>query len=140
MSVGLGRYHAGLHGLARSYQDARVALSLGRRIHGHSNVHCLDELGLAAFVGVADEQTKIELATHLLSPLSHAPELLEPLEVFFARNCLPSVTARQLSMHRNTLSHRLDNITPLTGLDPRRFDAAVQIRLAPLLREFGKST
>jgi carbohydrate diacid regulator len=136
MSIGLGRYHPGLHGLARSYQDARVALSLGKRFHSQNNVHCLDELGVAAFVGVADEQTKIELATHLLSPLSHAPELLETLEVFFARNCLPSPAANQLSIHRNTLSHRLDKITALTGLDPRLFDNAIQIRLALLLREF----
>ncbi len=133
MSIGLGRYHPGLHGLARSYRDARIALSLGQRFHGQNNVHCLDELGVAAFVGVADDQTKTELAAHLLSPLSDAPELLETLEAFFAQNCLPSPAAKQLSIHRNTLSHRLDKITALTGLNPRQFDDAVQIRLALLL-------
>ncbi len=89
---------------------------------------------MAAFVGVPDEQTKLDLSTYLLSPLSHAPELLQTLTVFFAQNCCPSATAKQLSVHRNTLSHRLDKITALTGLDPRRFDDGVQIRLALLLR------
>lgn len=135
VSIGLGRYHPGVQGPMRSYQDARAALSLGQRFHGRNHVHCLDGLGMAAFVGVADEQTKIELSTHLLSPLSHTPELLETLTVFFARNCLPSATANHLSIHRNTLSHRLDKIAALTGLDPRQFDDAVQIRLALLLRE-----
>jgi carbohydrate diacid regulator len=120
--------------LARSYQDARAALSLGRRFHGQNGVHCLDSLGIAAFVGVSDERTKIDLATYLLSPLDHEAELLSTLDHFFAEDCCPSATAARLSIHRNTLGYRLDKITSLTGLDPRRFDAAVQIRLALLLR------
>ena len=134
ISVGIGCYHPGIRGLARSYQDARAALSLGRRFHGQNQVHCLDGLGVAAFVGVSDESTKIDLATHLLSPLDHSEELLETLNIFFAENCCPSSTANRLSIHRNTLSYRLDKATSLTGLDPRRFDDAVQIRLALLLR------
>jgi len=134
ISVGIGRYHAGLHGLPRSYGDARAALSLGRRFRGQNQVHCLDGLGIAAFVGVSDERTKVELATYLLSPLDHDPDLLATLNTFFVHNCCPSRTAGALSIHRNTLAYRLDKITSLTGLDPRRFDEAVQIRLALALR------
>jgi carbohydrate diacid regulator len=140
MTVGIGRYHPGVCGLARSYQDARAALSLGSRFHGQNGVHCLDSLGIAAFVGVSDERTKIDLATYLLSPLDHEPELLETLNVFFAADCSPSQTAARVSIHRNTLSYRFDKITSLTGLDPRRFDDAVQIRLALLLRSLRGSS
>ncbi len=139
ISVGIGRYHPGVTGLSRSYQDARAALSLGRHFHGQNQVHCLDGLGVAAFVGVSDERTKVDLATYLLSPLDHEPELLETLEVFFKENCLPSASAQRLLIHRNTLGYRLDKITSLTGLDPRRFDDAVQIRLALLLRSLSAS-
>lgn len=135
ISIGIGRYHPGIRGLARSYQDARVALSLGCRFHDRNQVHCLDRLGIAAFIGVADEQTKIELATYLLSPLDHEPELLATLDAFFASDLSPSSTASRLSIHRNTLSYRVDKITSLTGINPRRFDDAVQIRLALLLRK-----
>ena len=134
LSIGIGRYHPGLQGLARSYQDARAALRLGRRFRGQNQVYCVDSLGVAAFVGVPDERTKIELSTYLLSPLNNNPELLQTLSTFFDQNCCPSATASRLSVHRNTLSHRLDKITALTGLDPRQFDDAVQIRLALLLR------
>ena len=137
ISIGIGRYHPGIRLLAQSYQDARAALSLGCRFHGRNQVHCLDQLGIAAFIGIADEQTKIELATYLLSPLNHEPELLKTLDAFFTEDCCPSSTANRLSIHRNTLSYRLDKITSLTGLDPRRFDDAVQIRLALLLRRLG---
>lgn len=134
ISIGIGRHHPGIQGLAKSYQDARAALSLGRRLQGPNQVYCLDKLGIAAFVGISDESTKIELAKHLLSPLDQEPDLLETLNVFFLENCCPSTTAKYLSIHRNTLSYRLDKITSLTGLDPRQFDDAMQIRLALLLR------
>lgn len=140
ISIGIGRHHPGLDGLARSYQDARVALSLGRRLYAPNGVHCLDRLGIAAFVGVSDERTKIDLARYLLSPLDHEPELLATLDAFFANNCCPSATSRQLSIHRNTLSYRLDKIASLAGLDPRCFDEAVQIRLALVLRSIAGDT
>lgn len=135
ISVGIGRYHPGIYGLSRSYQDAQVALRLGRQFNGKNQVYCLDGLGIAAFACVADEQTKVELATHLLSPLDNEPDLIETLMSFFSLGCVPSATAKHLSIHRNTLSYRLEKITSLTGLDPRCFDDAVQIRLALLLQD-----
>ncbi len=134
LTIGIGRYHPGVRGLARSYQDARTALSLGLQFEGSNRVHCLDQLGIASFVGVSDERTKIDLSAHLLSPLDHAPELIETLETFFEKNCCPSSTATKLEIHRNTLRYRLDKIASLTGLDPRVFDHAVQIRLALAVR------
>ncbi len=137
ISLGIGRYHRGIQGLGRSYQDARAALTIGRHFQGHNRVHCLDGLGIAAFVGVSDERTKVDLAMHLLSPLDHEEEMLETLKAFFDNNCSPSATAEALSVHRNTLAYRLEKIASLTGLDPRRFDDAVQIRLALVLRSLG---
>jgi carbohydrate diacid regulator len=137
LSVGIGRHHPGIQGLARSYQDARAALSLGHHFSGQNQVYCLDDLGVAAFVGIADEATKIDLAKHLLSPLDQEPELIDTLRVFFEENCYPSSTASRLSIHRNTLSYRLDKIASLTGLNPRQFDNAIQIRLALLLRSLS---
>ena len=134
ISLGIGRYHPGVRGLERSYQDARAALKLGRHFHGANQVHCLDSLGIAAFIGLADERTKVELAQRLLGPLDHEPELIETVQEFFAAERSPSITAQRLCVHRNTLTYRLEKISSLTGLDPRRFDDAVQIRLALLVR------
>ena len=133
--LGIGRYHPGMRGLARSYQDASAALSLGRRFAPPaSQVHCLDDLGVAAFMGVPDERTKIDLASQLLSPLDGEPELLDTIRALFEESFCVQTTASRLSIHRNTLTYRLDKITLLIGLDPRHFDDAVQIRLALVLR------
>jgi carbohydrate diacid regulator len=135
-TIGIGRHHPGISGLALSYQDARAALKLGSRFRGVNRIHCLDELGITAFVGISDERTKIDLATHVLRPLDNAPELIETLVSFFENNCSPSETARALELHRNTLTYRLNKIASLTGLDARNFSSAVQIQLALLLRSF----
>lgn len=137
VNIGIGRYHPGLLGLERSYQDARAALSLGKRYGGSNQVYCLDSLGIAAFVGVADEGTKIDLAHYLLSPLDHEPMLMRTLTAFLAHDLSPLPASRELSIHRNTLAYRLDKITSLVGLDPRRFDDAVQLRLSLVLRSLG---
>lgn len=134
ITIGVGRHHPGLGGLARSYQDAGAALRLGKRFCGENQVHCLDSLGVAAFVGVADEATKVDLATYLLSPLDEEPELLETLSTYFANDLSPCQTASDLSIHRNTLTYRFNKIASLIGLDPRRFDDAIQIRLSLVLR------
>jgi carbohydrate diacid regulator len=132
--IAIGRYHPGIKGLARSYEDARAALSLGSRLQKFDCVHCLAELGIAAFVGIADETTKVELAKYLLSPLDYEPDLLATINTFFTENCCFSATAKRLYIHRNTLNYRLEKIASLTGLDPRNFDDAVQIRISLLLR------
>ncbi|WP_027482169.1 PucR family transcriptional regulator [Deinococcus pimensis] len=134
VQIALGRYHRGMDGLARSYQDARAALKIGRRFLGANHVHSLDGLGVAAFVGVPDEKTKIDLARYLLSPLDTEPELTTTLSLYFEEDGQPTRAAARLGVHRNTLTYRLEKIALLTGLDPRRFDQAVQLRLALLLR------
>jgi carbohydrate diacid regulator len=135
--IGVGRYYPGIKGLARSYKDACAALSLGSRLQKSKSVHCLSELGIAAFVSIADETTKVELAQYLLSPLDDEPDLITTIKTFFAENCCSSASAKQLYIHRNTLNYRLDKIASLTGLDPRNFDDAVQIRISLLLRSLS---
>lgn len=134
ISIGIGRYHSGPDGLSRSYNDARIALTIGNRYYGSDKVHAIDDLGLAAFVGGADEQTKLDLASFLLNPLRDEHDLLETLTTYLETGRSPSDAAQRLAIHRNTLGHRLDRITRLVGLDPRVFDDAIQLRLALLMQ------
>lgn len=128
--VGIGRCYPGPLGLSRSFAEARSVIELGRRLGRDGGVDSLDRLGIAAFVGVADERIKADAAARVLAPLRADMELHKTISVFFAENCCPSTTAQRLAIHRNTLSYRLDKIADLTGLNPRVFDEAVQLRLA----------
>ena len=140
ITIGVGRYHPRVRGLGRSYQDARAALALGRRLFGGDQVYSLDQLGAAAMVGVTDERTRLDLAQRILAPIDAEPELLETLTKFFANDCSLARTSQALAIHRNTLGYRLDKIAALTDLDPRRFDDALQLRLASLVRSLTVGT
>ena len=129
IDVAVGRYHPRLQGLHTSYEDCRLALRLGR-VTRPGSMHSLDELGLPALLAVADDGTKRSLAARLIGPLMPEPDILPTLHAFFAENCSSNVTARKLAIHRNTLSYRLDKVAVLTGLDPRRFNDAIQLRIS----------
>lgn len=134
IDVAVGRYHPGLGGLHASYEDCRLALQLGRAQRPGS-MHSLDELGVAALVAADDEGIKRSLAARLIGPLKQEAEMLPTLRAFFALNCSSLLTARRLCIHRNTLSYRLDKVAALTGLDPRNFNEAVQLRISLELTE-----
>lgn len=129
LDISVGRYHPGLAGLRASYEDCRLALELGRTRQPR-RVHCLDELGLAAFVAVSHDLTKRSLAGRVLGPLRHDPELIPTLRAFFEEECGTNGTAQRLVIHRNTLRYRLDKVLALTGLNPRSFNDAVLLRVA----------
>ncbi len=62
-------------------------------------------------------------------------ETLETVEMFFASDLNLSDTARQMFIHRNTLTYRLDKIRKETGLDLRKFTDSVIFRVLMALPE-----
>jgi carbohydrate diacid regulator len=126
--IGVGLPHNGLSGLVRSYQDARGALNSGC-VDG-DGLYCLDRAGLAGLVDGASRATRRALAARILAPLEGDRYLSATLDAYFLSDCSPGAAAERLGLHRNTLAYRLGRIAALTGLDPRRFEDAVQLRVA----------
>jgi carbohydrate diacid regulator len=127
--VCVGLPHRGLAGVVRSYQDARAAASVPGA-DGQDRVHCLDAAGLAGLLEAPSRATRRALAERILARLADDPYLAATLDAYFAADCSPGAAAEQLGLHRNTLAYRLGRVAALTGLDPRRFDDAVQLRVA----------
>jgi carbohydrate diacid regulator len=134
-SAGIGRYYPGWPALAQSFADAQFALETGAALQGAGHVFSVEELGLASFICSDNHALKSELAHRLLQPIAADPELVDTLAAFLEADLSPSPTAQSLHIHRHTLAYRLDKIALLTGLDPRHFEAAAQLRAALLLRQ-----
>ncbi len=62
-------------------------------------------------------------------------EMMETADMFLRSDLNLSDTARQMFIHRNTLTYRLDKIRKETGLDLRRFSDAVIFRVLTALPE-----
>ena len=137
LAGGVGDFCRHWQALPGSYRDAQLAARAGQAIHGSGRACTLADLGLAAFLCGDHTATSSRLAAQLLRPLAANPELLETLDVFLGANLSPSVAAEKLHIHRHTLTYRLENITRLTGLNPREFGAAAQLYAALLAHKLA---
>ena len=119
--VATGRPYPGAYGIARSYEEAREALLLARRLHLDDNVVKARHL-LMFRVLARDQAALVDLVHALLEPLTRsrggAEPLLKTLETYFATGGVATETARRLHMSVRTGTYRLAKVKTLTGTDP----------------------
>lgn len=138
VSIGYGRLGSGIRGIRQSHQEARQALTLGRRLSGPGHVTGFDDLGVYRIIYAAESIPELrafhdEVLTSLLAyDRQHGAELIRTLDAFFRANCSPKEAAELLGVHRNTVLYRLDRIGEITGMDLD--DSDVRLRLQFALR------
>jgi DNA-binding PucR family transcriptional regulator len=134
--MGVGRIRSGLDGIRQSHQDARQALTIGRRLHGAGNVTLFEKLGVYRLIYAAEQLPELRMfqdeALGLLVAYdeNHGAELIRTLEAFFTANCSPKEAASLLHVHRNTVLYRLERIAEITGLDLNASDVRLRLHLA----------
>ncbi|MFG1946745.1 PucR family transcriptional regulator [Nonomuraea sp. NPDC048826] len=123
LRVGVGRAHEGPGGVARSFDEARSVVALGRRLELEQEVLYASEL-LVLQVLLRDEAAIRELVEAVLGPLRAArggpATLLETLFAYFASGGVATATATRLHVGVRTVTYRLDRIQRLTGYDLSR--------------------
>ncbi|CAA9296773.1 MAG: Sugar diacid utilization regulator SdaR [uncultured Friedmanniella sp.] len=120
--VAAGRPYPGAYGVARSYEEAREALLLARRLHMDAAKTVQSRDLLAYRVLGRDRAALVDLVETQLLPLSlsrgGAEPLLQTLETYFATGAVATETARRLHMSVRTVTYRLARVKALTGQDP----------------------
>jgi DNA-binding PucR family transcriptional regulator len=119
--VASGRSHVGAYGIARSYEEAREALTLSERLGVDAGVvHPRDVLVYRVLA--RDQAATVDLIRDLLAPLAEArggPEvLLETLHSYFAAGAVATEAARRMHVSVRTVTYRLARVKALTGNDP----------------------
>ena len=116
-----GRPYPGAYGIARSYEEAREARLLARRLHHDDNVVQAHDL-LVYRVLARDHEALVDLVHALLEPLTRsrggAEPLLQTMETYFATGAVATEAARRLHMSVRTVTYRLTKVKKLTGHDP----------------------
>ncbi|PSK67772.1 hypothetical protein B0E53_00243 [Micromonospora sp. MH33] len=119
--VAVGRPHPGLYGIARSYEEAREALTTARRLHADTPVIDAHDL-LIYRVLLRDQAAMVDLVRAVLTPLSQArggaEPLLDTLIEYFACGEVATEAARRLHVSVRTVTYRLDRVRALSGYDP----------------------
>lgn len=145
VTIGIGEYHKGIRGLSKSFKEATQALDVGSRLLGAGDIYHIDNLGIGRLLAEIKKESQQEFMEKTIYSTKNDKEkkinefLLETLQGFFDNNLSISQTAKALFIHRNTLLYRLERVEKITGLDPKKFDDAVQLRIALKMRIYQKS-
>lgn len=143
-AVAEGLAQRSIRGLRRSYQTALLALRAGRRLEGQGafSAERMQLQTMLAAISAEDAAAFRDGALGGLPPAgSRQGDLLrQTVEAFLQSGMSLSAAAETLSVHRHTLTYRLDQVAQATGLDPRTWEGALHIHLGLLLeRLFGQN-
>lgn len=133
--IGVGRPGSGPVGIRMSYDEARDALDLARRLGLTAPVVAAADL-LVYTVLLRDRAAVVELISSLLTPLTQARggarPLLETLSAYFESGGNAAAAARALHLSVRALTYRLERIAQLTGRDPTDPEARFALQVATL--------
>ncbi|MFN8634614.1 MAG: helix-turn-helix domain-containing protein [Chloroflexota bacterium] len=123
VTIGVGRHHPGIGGLADSYREAEQALAIGRALLGGDRSVHFETLGVQRLLfQLRDNPELASFYEDLLGKLQahderQGAELVNTLEAFFECHGNHVRTAQRLHLHRNTLLYRLDRARSVLGVD-----------------------
>jgi purine catabolism regulator len=137
VTIGVGRHHPGIGGLAIAYREADQALAIGRALLGGGRCVHFEDLGVQRLLfQLRDNPELASFYDDLLGKLQahderQGADLVNTLEAFFEWNGNHVRTAQALHLHRNTLLYRLERAKQVLGveLDDAETRLALQVAL-----------
>ena len=139
VAIGISTIVENIKELAKAYQEAQVALEVGKVFETEKNIISYENLGIGRLI----YQLPTTLCEMFLQEVfkkgsleSLDRETLMTIQCFFENNLNVSETSRKLFVHRNTLVYRLEKIRKLTGLDLREFEHAITFKVALMVRKY----
>lgn len=124
VSVGIGGHVTDPAQLNRGYQEALVALKVGRKLNGPGSLLCFKDVGTYKIlfdIWERDPDEVRSLYEETVAPVDryddeNSTQLLQTLIVYLHNNENLTKTAEELFAHRHTIRYRLTKIADITGL------------------------
>jgi len=140
-SAGVSRRVVEPSQIATGYAQARKAVSVGRRVHGHGSVSHFDSLGVHRLLSLVPDTAELksfaaEVLGDLASEAAEAADLRVTLQTLLDTNLNVAETARLLHFHYNTLRYRISKLERIVGpftTDPHlRLDVALALQVVQM--------
>jgi carbohydrate diacid regulator len=135
--VGYGNVVLKIPEIAQSFQEAKMALKVGKIFYAENDTISYGKLGIGRLIyqlpmSLCEMYIK-EVFVDGIPNILEDEEAMSTINKFFENNLNISETARQLYVHRNTLVYRLERIQKAIGLDIRNFEDAMTFRIAMMV-------
>lgn len=142
IEFGVGSFSDSVDYLHKVYQEAKMALELGRNFELGYPCY-FTEMGVLKFVFAQPAFELQEFTQRVLGDLfaydrENETDLVHTLSTYFTARIQIPECARLLFVHENTLRNRLKKIEQLTGFDLRRIDHLVNFYVASQIAKIGK--
>ncbi|MDI2587486.1 helix-turn-helix domain-containing protein [Psychrobacillus sp. NEAU-3TGS] len=125
LPISIGKVVHSLDQVHHSYQTARIALEYGQR---DRSILYFEEVELYSLLKKRDSQEAKNFTNRIVGALDE--KLLFTLHTYFKCNQQLAVCAKNLEIHRHTLTYRLKKIHELTGYNPTLFQDAIVLQIA----------
>ncbi len=134
-SVGVSQVASSPEHIPRLYEEARLALQVGRRLSGDGAVTAFGGLGLYRLISNVSQAELRSFVHDTLGPVLDLSEpgrgdLLRTLAVFFDTRFNVAESARELHYHYNTMRYRIGKLERLLGEFADDAQAALRIGVA----------
>jgi sugar diacid utilization regulator len=123
VTVGIGETCQAASDIARSHEQARRAVDTARRFGRQGEVVSFEELGVYRLLFHVQDPTELRgFVDQVLGPLlaydaRHQAHFVLTLSTFLALNGSLQATARELSLHVNSVAYRLQRIQAIASID-----------------------
>ena len=140
LTCGVGGVHADPMEAPRSLDEARQAVTIGRRLAGRGSVTTYGDLGVHALLASGGDRAAFaRFADALLDPLvaydrRHKTDLLKTLRLYFDVGENVKEAAERLSVHRHTIFYRLNQISQILKVDLKSSKDQLGVRAALAVR------
>lgn len=131
--IGIGEIAASAAFLGEAFRSAGEAARLSAKKSGEEKVFFIGDLRLESLLSFIPKDRAAAFCESVLKDLPGASDAEELIQTFLAwceRPFEPARVAQSLSIHRNTLSYRLQKIERITGLNLREVRGILMLRAA----------
>jgi len=140
LSSHLSHYHIGVGvkaesacGIREAIQLARAVIEVGQQVQPQQQIYHFRDMAMFCLLSVLKNSYMYNFFNNNVNRILKHDQgsiLLDTLEVFILNNGEPGKAARQLGVHRNTLTYRLNQIKKKLQLDPFSFADLVQLSVS----------
>ncbi|WP_243767327.1 PucR family transcriptional regulator [Paenibacillus agricola] len=126
--------------LRQAYTECTEAFGLAERLGVGEKIVQFGDIELAyLFKHVPDDEMKVYsnevLAELLAKEPDYARDMLRTLEAFIEHDGQMNETAKHLFIHRNTATYRMEKIGEILGVDFKKVDDLLRLKLAFMFRK-----